>query len=158
MAFYYDHNVGDIIFSEHEQYGGGLQYPPIMRPIMNLMAEHYQIANALPNLYGDVYERFQEENAMRAMQGLPPKKDSLFEQDLFKNVREARDRGDRSDKSIWPGHAFGNYTGGAFDWYGQPRTGPMCLTQVSEPVSNWPGPFVPGAQPCLGNMPILYPW
>jgi hypothetical protein len=50
MAFYYDHNVGDIIFSEHEHHGGGLQYPPIMRPIMNLMAEHYQIANALPQL------------------------------------------------------------------------------------------------------------
>jgi hypothetical protein len=116
------------------------------------------LSTPFPNFYGDVYERFQEENAMRATQGLPPKKDSLFEHDLFKNVREARDRGDRSDKSIWPGHAFGNYTGGAFDWYGQPRTGPMCLTQVSEPVSNWPGPFVPGAQPCLGNMPILYPW
>jgi hypothetical protein len=160
MAFYYDHNVGNVVFSEHEFHGGGLQYPSIMRPITNLMAEQYQVANALPNLYGDLYERFKEENAMRAMQGLPPIKDSLFERDEMKEVRAARDRGDRSDKSIWPGHAFDDDMGGAVDWYGQPRSGQMCLTQVSDPVPLWPGrrPSMPGDQPCLNGMPILYPW
>jgi hypothetical protein len=109
MAFYHDHSVGDIIFSEHEFYGGGLQHPAALRPLHNWIAEQYQVVNALPNLYGDVYECFQQENAKRAMQGLPPIKDKLFEQDLFKNVREARDRGDRSDQSIWNGHNPGDY-------------------------------------------------
>jgi hypothetical protein len=160
MAFYYDHNVGELIFPEHEYYGGGLQHPPALRPLHNWIAEQYQVANALPNLYGDVYERSKEENAMRAMQGLPPTKDSFFERDEMKKVRAARDRGDWSDKSMWPGHAFGDYMGSAFDWYGQPRSGQMCLTQVSGPVSLWPGrrPFMPGDQPVIGGMPVFFLW
>lgn len=160
MAFYYDHAVGDIIFSEHEFYGSGLQHPAALRPLHNWIAEQYQVANALPNLYGDVYERFKEENAMRAMQGLPPIKDSLFEREEMKEVRAARDRGDRSDRSIWKGHNFGDYMGSAIDYYGRPRTGNMHLTQVSEPVWNWPGrrPFMPGDQPVIGGMPVLFPW
>jgi hypothetical protein len=68
------------------------------------------------------------------MQGLPPNRDKLSEQDLFKNVREACDRGDRSDQSIWKGHNPDDYMGSAIDCYGRPRAGNMHLTQVSEPV------------------------
>lgn len=58
MAFYYDNRYGDILFSEHEYYGGNIHFPRETRPAMHEWAIFGQLVSDLPNMYGDLYESF----------------------------------------------------------------------------------------------------
>lgn len=162
MAFYHDSRFNDIIFSEHEFYGGNIQFPRHLRPQAAQNALGLELINDFPNIYGDLYELSMQENAMREAQGLPVKKDKLWEVDHFKEVRAARDRGDRSDKSIWPTLGYGGY---AVDANGFNRS--ICFeafARVSDPLMNfgppgpWNMPFFPGAKVTMNGMPIFHPW
>ncbi|GAB7336416.1 hypothetical protein MBLNU13_g09717t1 [Cladosporium sp. NU13] len=94
MAFYYDNRYGDILFSEHKFYAGNIHFPRESRPAMHEWALFSQLVSDLPNMYGDLYESFKAKGY--------DMNDPLWKRENMKEVRAARDRGDRSDRSIRP--------------------------------------------------------
>lgn len=160
MAFYYDHANNDYLFSEHEFYGGNIGWHPALRPFGDYMNHLGTMANDFPNLYGDVYEYFRDKNAALEAQGYGPQEmDPIFKVDHLKEVRAARDRGDRRDRSVKPGLGYG---GLAFDMQGYMR--PVAsrlgeIERVTEPVA-YPGEMMPphGSQIHWGGVPLFYPF
>ena len=155
MAFYYDNRYGDIIYSEYEFYGGNLHWPREHRPVMNEWAQLNRLVNDWPNIYGDCHEYFKAKGDNR--------NDPLWKRDEFKEVRAARDRGDRSDRSIWPNMGYG---GDNIDLRGMTRdvSQPGAVTRISEPLFNghpmdpWAYTMQPGDQMYWGGWPIMWPY
>jgi hypothetical protein len=155
MAFYYDNRYGDIIYSGYEFYGGNLQWPPEYRQQVNENAIFNRLVNDWPNIYGDCYEHFKAAGANM--------NDYLWKRDEFKEVRAARGRGDRSDKSIWPQMGYG---GGHVDWWGNYRdcSAPGAVTRISEPLFGgnpmdpWSYTMQPGDQMYYCGWLLFYPY
>lgn len=155
MAFYYDNRCGDIVFSEHEFYGGNIQYPREARPAMNEWALFNQLVSDMPNMYGNLYDTFKRKGYNMD--------DPFWKREEMKEVRAARDRGDTSDRSIWPNLGYGGF---AKDAWGYMRNShePGALTRVSEPLFGGdpmdPGSYTmqPGDQLYWGDIPMFYPY
>lgn len=154
MAFYYDYRYGDILFSEHEFFAGNIQIHPESRSTANEWALFNRLVNDMPNMYGDLYDMFKRKGYDMS--------DPLWKRENMKGVREARDRGDTSDKSIWPEMGCGGW---AKDAWGFPRNLRGCdVTRISEPLfgGHPMDPFSyaiqPGDQFYYGDVPMFYPW
>jgi hypothetical protein len=50
MVSYHDNRCGDVLFSEHEFYGGNIPYPCEAAPAMNEWALLNQLVSDLPNM------------------------------------------------------------------------------------------------------------
>jgi len=89
--------------------------------------------------------------------------DPLWKRDEMKEVRAARDRGDRSDRSIHPQMGYGGFTR---DAWGVLRdcSQPGAMTRISEPLFGgqemrpWSYELQPGDQLYLNGYPFFYPW
>lgn len=159
MAFYYDNRYGDIVFSEHEIYGGNIHFPRESRPAMHEWALFNQLVSDLPNMYGDLYETFKAKGDDMS--------DPFWKRENMKEVRAARDRGDRSDRSIWPQIGYGGTARDAWGYLRDPYQ-PGALTRVSEPLFGgnpmdpWSYQMQPGDQlywvDALGSVPMFFPY
>ena len=155
MAFYYDNRYGDILFSEHEYYAGNIHFPRETRPAMHEWALFGQLVSDLPNMYGDLYESFKAKGY--------DMNDPLWKRENMKEVRAARDRDDRSDRSIRPDLGYG---GMARDAWGSLRDlgQPGTLTRVSAPLFSghpmypWSYEMQPGDQFYWGDIPMFFPY
>lgn len=155
MAFYYDNRYGDILFSEYEFYGGNIQHPRENRSTINEWAVLNQLVNDLPNMYGNLYDMYKRKGYDMS--------DPLWERDNMKEVRAARDRGDTSDRSIWPQMGYGGETR---DAWGNLRdcSAPGSVTRISGPLFGgvpmdpWSYEMQPGDQIYWGGIPMFYPY
>jgi hypothetical protein len=122
---------------------------------MNETAQFNRLLKDWPNIYGDFQEYFKAKSDNM--------NDPVWTRDEFKEIRAARDRGDRSGRSIWPQMGYG---GDNVDGWGNYRdcSQPDAVTRIPEPLFNgypidpWSYVMQPGDQVYMGGWPMTWPY